>query len=74
MGKRTHIVGNSALGQRISLIPNSIIDNIVEQYKGDRYIMRFTTLEYLVTMKILSLFRYGLLSLIIYSLLSFKEK
>jgi hypothetical protein len=34
MGKRTHIVGNSALGQRISLIPNSIIDNIVEQYKG----------------------------------------
>ena len=50
MNKSTHNFGNSVLGQLISLIPNSIIDNAVERHSSDRYVKRFTTLEHLVTM------------------------
>jgi hypothetical protein len=50
MDKSTHFFGTSVFGQLISLIDSTSINESVKQYQSDRYIKRFTTKDYLISM------------------------
>jgi len=51
MGKSTYFFGQSALGQLISLIDDTIISRNNRKYEADRYTKRFTTKDHLISMQ-----------------------
>jgi len=50
MDKSTHFFGTSVFGQLISLIDSKIISKSTKKHDSDRYVKKFKTKDYLISM------------------------
>jgi hypothetical protein len=50
MSKSTYFYGQSVLGQLISLLPDTLISQVVKSTQSDRYYKRFKTSDHLISM------------------------
>lgn len=50
MSKSTYFYGQSVLGQLISLLPDTVVSQVVKSTQSDRYYKRFKTSDHLISM------------------------